>query len=223
MGFKEEYILLETPGKHKIRIVCKVASIENRLISKVENKKMFEKSMGKEEIFIELIGNILLSELVNQDICPHVTINYFSEVAENKAIYGYDPKDKSKLCLLSYNEYINGETLYSWSKKKRSAKLWFNTIFQVMAGLHAIHSYFNITHTDLHADNIMCTKVKPGGYWLYRIDGIEYQVPNLGYIWHLIDYGRLWSPGLLEVKWYHKDRGEFDSKNRMYNDLAHVF
>lgn len=44
-------------------------------------------------------------------------------------------------------------------------------------------------HADLHFENVLVKKIKPGGYWRYIIGEEQYNVANMGYQAYIIDYG----------------------------------
>ena len=58
-----------------------------------------------------------------------------------------------------------------------------------MAGLHAIQKYGQIMNNDIKARNILYYEVDPGGYWVYKIEGIKFYVPNYGKLYVLNDFG----------------------------------
>ena len=65
----------------------------------------------------------------------------------------------------------------------------YSTLFQVMAGLHAIQMCGQILNNDIKAANILMYDVKPGGYWHYRIGNNDFYVPNYGKLFVLNDFG----------------------------------
>jgi hypothetical protein len=85
-------------------------------------------------------------------------------------------------------DYATGGTIWNWGSSDRSADEWFSMIFQVFAGIYAIQKYFNMSHHDLHPDNILCYEVQEGGYWKYIIDSKIYYVPNKGHLFILWDF-----------------------------------
>jgi hypothetical protein len=68
-------------------------------------------------------------------------------------------------------------------------------------------------HTDLHIGNILVQKIKPGGYWIYKLDNVDYYLPNLGYVFIISDFGFSWIPNKLYISWYYKDRLKYITKN----------
>jgi RIO-like serine/threonine protein kinase len=150
----------------------KVSSYQMRFV----DKQYSQRALGQ-DTFIEQAAGKLINELVLQKICPHYPLQYAS-VINNEC----KPYFKSqKRCLLQYHEYIKGVSLENWAKRHSpSVKKWYNAFFQIMAALYALQTHFNMLHTDLHANNIMIKPIQPGGYWIYKIDGQRYYVPNLG-------------------------------------------
>lgn len=161
----------------------------------------------KKEPFIELAASTLANQLVFQKICPNFVVNYHWEIVTdcNKK----RSLSRQKHCMLQYNEYVDGGTFHAWSKKKRTSDVWYNAFFQIMAGLHALRRYFNLSHTDLHSNNILVKRIPAGGYWEYDIEGVRYYVPNLGYMFMISDFGRALIPKKVVVPWYHNNKKYF--------------
>jgi len=176
----------------------------------------FKKSNIKKAYFNELVSTLLINQLIVQKVCPNFTLNYFYQTTDTC----YKRKSKSR-CLLQYNELIPDGTFDKWTEKRHSIKMWYNAFFQIFAGLHAMHKYFDMVHTDLHAENIMVKKVKPGGYWKYKINDLDYYVPNMGYVFLIFDFGYSWIPGKMKVDWYHSDFSTARSKI-ITNDMNHL-
>ena len=67
----------------------------------------------------------------------------------------------------------------------------FNSfIFQILAGVFAIHKISKICHLDLHGGNILISNIEKNGYWLYNINGEDFYIQNSGYILKVWDFGR---------------------------------
>jgi len=144
---------------------------------------------------IEIISNTLTNQLVFQKICPHYILNYNWDYENNK--------------IRLYNEYATYGDFYSWSKQEHSDELWYNALFQIIIGLLAIKRYFNMIHTDFHLGNILVNKVTPGGYWVYKINGHNFYLPNLGFVFLLSDFGFAWIPNKLYVPWHYTNTLRF--------------
>jgi len=60
---------------------------------------------------------------------------------------------------------------------------WSSMLFQVIVILFTYQKVYNLTHNDLHTNNIMYNKTD-------KIKGNYYKVPTFGRIYKIIDYGR---------------------------------
>lgn len=146
---------------------------------------------------IELISYKLINQLITQKICPNFSFNYFSTITENKF--------KNIGRIIFYNEYINFGNLKDFLNQiKTTNEILFNILFQIMIGIIAIQKYFNMIHTDLHSMNILVQIVKPGGYWIYKLNNNKYYLPNLGFVLLLHDFGFSHIPKKLYINWHHK-------------------
>lgn len=142
-------------------------------------------------IFSEIVFQTLTNQLVFQNICPNFSLNWYWEM-NNKGTN-------------IYNEYANLSDFHTWAMQFHSEEEWFNALFQILYAIIAIRRYFDILHTDLHTGNILVNKVNPGGYWVYRIDGQNYYVPNLGYVFLIHDFGFGWIPKKTNpVSWHYE-------------------
>lgn len=99
--------------------------------------------------------------------------------------------------MLVVNEYADGDLAHYVKKKLNvwTPALVENCVFQTVVGLLALEKYYNMTHNDLHYGNILVHEVQRGGFWHYKINGIDYYVPNLGYVFILWDLGMADIPG----------------------------
>jgi len=61
--------------------------------------------------------------------------------------------------------------------------------FQLMAGVESYQTRYQISNADIKGANILYYKITPGGYFKYNIDGVEYNVPNYGYLFAISDFG----------------------------------
>ena len=48
--------------------------------------------------------------------------------------------------------------------------------------------YTNRIHSDTHSGNFLFFNIKKGGYFHYRIYGVDYYLENLGFLWVIWDY-----------------------------------
>jgi len=66
---------------------------------------------------------------------------------------------------------------------------WRACLFQIIMSLVVYRKLFDLTHNDLHTNNIMYTKTDKT-YLCYRYKGSFYKVPTFGRIYKIIDFGR---------------------------------
>ena len=64
-----------------------------------------------------------------------------------------------------------------------------SAIIQILMMLITYQRVFNLTHNDLHTNNIMYIKKKKK-YLYYKVDNKHYKVPTYGKIYKIIDFGR---------------------------------
>ena len=66
---------------------------------------------------------------------------------------------------------------------------WKSCLFQIIISLLTYQKMFNLTHNDLHSNNIMY-KETDKKYLYYRWNNKTYKVPTYGRIFKIIDFGR---------------------------------
>lgn len=67
---------------------------------------------------------------------------------------------------------------------------WTAWIFQVTAALAQMQSAYNMTHNDLHTNNVVYTETKDEYLFYKKASGDIFKVPTYGKIFHIIDFGR---------------------------------
>ena len=91
------------------------------------------------------------------------------------------------------NELASGD-LYTFLTKKYlyqlTEELWRNLYEQLFMSLAILHS-FGISHNDAHGGNFLYHKIKKGGCFHYKINGKDYYIKNLGFLWTTWDYGKI--------------------------------
>jgi hypothetical protein len=196
--------------------IKKGVAVKQTVLTKYQKRflrDIFQPKALKQEPFIELAAVTLINQLVFNNVCPNFILNYYYEI-DKKCKRG------DVACTIQYNEFIEkGMTFEKWAESRHNTAKWFNAFFQIFAGLYAIERYFDMTHSDLHAKNILVKKVKPGGYWKYTIESYTYYVPNLGYQFLINDFGFSWIANKLEIPWYHKRHLALTSTERKVYDI----
>lgn len=86
-------------------------------------------------------------------------------------------------------EKCNGTLDSLMMKDELEAAEWESAIIQILMILSTFQEKFNLTHNDLHSNNIMYTNTDIE-YLYYKLKGIYYKVPTFGRIYKIIDFGR---------------------------------
>lgn len=160
-----------------------------------------DQMLSGESAWIEIAAYMFCTFLVLTKTCPNLPFmyKYFwcpKCAFTNKQIRG----PKVKPCLLVVNELADADLTHYLDKEISiwSHDLIENCVFQIAAGLYALEKFYRMTHNDLHDGNILVHVVQPGGFWHYQIDGKNYYVPNLGYVFLLWDLGMCHIPGKMK-------------------------
>jgi hypothetical protein len=201
-------------------VAVKKMYLENRQARFLKNP--FSNPALKYENFIELAAMRMTNELVLQKISPHFILHYkstFKKREEGACTDKYIYSSKY------YNEMISGSQTFSdWVKSKHDIEVWYNAYFQITTAIYCLQTYFNLTHLDLHSDNILVKHVKPGGVWKYKIGGKNYYVPNYGFIFFINDFGHAWIPDSLQSWIIRKKYAKTKSKKITRNfDILRLF
>jgi len=140
-------------------------------------------------------------------------------------------KINKKYTLILY-ELANGDLNSFLEKKQRDYNIWKNCYEQIFMSIFLYHSMIGYPHFDTHSGNFLYRKIKPGGCFCYNINGINYYIENLGYVWMIWDYGNseatfktlydeTWAQDYMQLNVYmrHRDlkieNSEFYIKNRI--------
>lgn len=179
----------------------------------------FSKRALKHSTFIELAAMKLINEIVLAKICPNFLLNY-----------SWKSKSRTGICddiypnvIYFFNEYLaNSQTFTQWVKDPSiTQEHLYNAYFQIIYAIYTLQLRLNMTHLDLHADNIIVQKITSGGYWEYTIGQDTYYIPNLGYIFYINDFGHAWIPNVLR-SWFIRER--YKPKNiKRHFDLMTVY
>lgn len=173
----------------------------------------------KYEPYIELAANQMVNQLVLQGISPNFMLHYYHNIEERWGICSYDYPFK----MYHYNELIDNAITYTdWVSEEHPNHVWYNAFFQITTALFALQKYFNMTHLDLHSDNILVKKIKKGGYWSYNINGNVYKVPNLGFQLFIVDFGHARIPNYFVSQHKKKKKTDksFDIKELFKSTLS---
>ena len=153
-------------------------------------KIQFSTKEGKKELKILQIMNeyrvknnyIHFPVMYDYTICPVMT-----NVEDLPDFFKAKTRSKSYITIL--NELLSGD-LYNYILKiaNNNYELLLNAIEQIYMCLASLHS-FGLRHNDSHSGNFLFKEIEPGGYFHYIINGTDYYIPNIGYLWVIWDFG----------------------------------
>lgn len=198
--------LLGIGGQGKVYKYCKKTSVSDCIATKkfyiTKNASKYLKNPYtlkalKYDNYIELASSELINQLILQSICPNFILNYSWDHKERQGICD----DRYPYVVYHYNELITGKVISfgDFVEEKHDLNIFYNAYFQISVAIFALEKHFNMKHLDLNnPDNILVKKVKKGGYWKYVINDIEYNIPNLGYIFLINDLGMAYIPGIFK-------------------------
>jgi len=159
-----------------------------------------------------------LNNLVLKDICPHFPLFYttfkcdnfldfkkkhplkldtdtqnFLEIKNKKSnsitIYPkFIRKNKKNKMLIFLNELATGNLNTFIKDFSKDSVLLENALAQVYFAIMFFHNKTGMYHNDAHWNNFLYYKIKPGGYFHYKIFNEDYYIENLGYLWIISDF-----------------------------------
>lgn len=131
----------------------------------------------------------VIAPLLEKGVCPNLPLLIDSYICE-KCTLTLEGKSKNIPCITTIVELADG-TLKTFLKSSKTIpdREIFSALFQIMASLHCIQLHGQIMNFDIKCENVLYYKVKPGGYWHYKIRNKDYYVPNYGKMFFLNDFG----------------------------------
>jgi hypothetical protein len=73
---------------------------------------------------------------------------------------------------------------------KEWEEIWTAWLFQILAALSVLQTFFGFTHNDLHTNNIVWTHTDQKYFFYQNRDGTVWRIPTYGKVFRLIDFGR---------------------------------
>jgi hypothetical protein len=189
--YGEVYMLkMDVKNKVELKVAIKLIPLSYRDRIQMYDTKLLP--------WPELKALKLINDVVKKRICHNLPL-YFTHYLCNYCMYARSTVigDKTKNCMLILNELADYD-LRNWVAEMSTldldevemTKLWYNIFFQIFIGIYVLQKYCDLVHRDLHWGNVLITKVKKGGYWKYILNGVDYYLPNMGYIAKLWDFGQ---------------------------------
>jgi len=169
------------------------------IINSISNKKQdSEDSIISPESCIILSEKI--SELVVEDKWPHFPLIYCKLICNdfkeaNKDLNSYELElfpyiiEKSKKNISLIKEIHDGNIINFIKENSENKALIENTLIQIFISLMFFNKTFNLFYFNMNLDeNLIYRKIKPGGYFHYKILDKDYYIENLGYLWMIDDF-----------------------------------
>jgi hypothetical protein len=180
----------------------------------IKSKEFAVKIVGSTKSIIREIK--ILEELTEHVIindCPHYPItygilqcnksldtdsSYYSEESNNSL---QEHRLNNLLFPAKFNKYkntyaiINELAIGDFKKfieiNYNNDILMLNAYSQILISLMFFHLHTNAHHNDSHYGNFLFHKIKPGGYFHYKINDIDYYLENIGYLWVIWDFDNI--------------------------------
>jgi hypothetical protein len=205
--------------------------------------KVYPHMNSKTKMELELLNK--LTNVVRMELCPHFPIFYGHVICEkilnNKNKFNKDSFKKSNLkdktisqkinkfpdlviinlkkrFITTFNELANGDLWKFFELYGNNSSYIINALIQQLLSIMFFNYYTNRIHNDTHAGNFLYHKIKAGGYFHYKLFGIDYYLENLGFLWVIWDFD-LSSKTEEAIKQYNKIR----TNNTDYNRIMEMY
>jgi len=160
----------------------------------------------------ELMMHYFVNHLITRGICPNfvLMVDWFlcsrcdNLYVKKKVVGGKweQVKVPDKPCVIYALERVDGDCLKllrevvpteKWSNTKKNS-IYKVLTFQVLYALAVLQKYYGVDHSDAGMRNVFWKRIldydsSPPTYWTYVYNGVEYYIPNHGYMFFLADYG----------------------------------
>lgn len=176
-------------------------AIKEGRISAAELKKAMVKNYPMEYLY-----NKLINDLLDDKICPNFSYTYAIFFCDKCTLNEFDKKPITTQCSETIVELFD----FTLDKlKDLKDEVVLSILFQILFAVASIQIQYGMFHNDIKKENILVKVIPSGGYWLYKLNGKKYYVPNHGYIVALNDFGVsiAYKPGIA-VKDYGRRQAE---------------
>ena len=159
-------------------------------MSRIKNEDLKEPYSKTSNVWYEFwMLKDIIKPLIEKNICPNLPL-YIDTFLHNKGCdFIKDGKKKQHPCVITIIELASGDLKKYLEQINFTEEQLHSVLFQLFAGLHSIQMTGQIFMNDIKAANILYYDIEPGGYWHYRINNIDFYVPNYGQMFILNDFG----------------------------------
>jgi len=119
----------------------------------------------------------------DEDNGSNISSSFGSEIEVNSVLYDFPTQIICLECLDGTLDSLLNE------ENEMDSDEWRACLFQIIIMLAIYQKVFNLTHNDLHTNNIMFQHTEKQ-YLYYRYNQKYYKVPTFGKIFKIIDFGR---------------------------------
>lgn len=154
--------------------------------------KIVDSSKSNNLLEYNVLKYLTLLNLQKQ-LCPHFPMCYGALKCDDYT-RGLIDKNinlgqlKKKKLIFIFSELANNN-LNNLLRNNSNHKIILNAIAQILISIMFFNKYTKSFHRDGHSGNFLYHEIKPGGYFHYRINGVDYYLENLGYLWVIWDFG----------------------------------
>jgi hypothetical protein len=177
-----------TPSRFGINYIC--SFIDDDMF-KFSGKIQINSGMANKELVIlqKLYEIRMETANLHFPIIYGYVFCHISKINNKEDLPGFLKTLKKAGYLIIFNELLNGDLKsYLYDIALNNYTLWLNAIEQIYMCLASLHSV-GFMHFDSHYGNFLYKKINAGGYFHYEINGKDYYIPNLGYMWVIWDFG----------------------------------
>jgi hypothetical protein len=169
-----------------------------------------------------LLKIMKLLKIQNIPVIPYIykIITCNNLIIDNRypAVLAKANKTNKKYSMILYEFAANDLQNFLIKNSNLDEKIWKNMYEQIFMSIFVYHSVFNELHADTHIKNFLYRKITPGGCFCYNINGINYYIENLGYVWMIWDYGNSQPLNKLSNPSWIEDYIVFNLGTRIYNE-----
>ena len=161
------------------------------LTKNTNNETMYAVKLTPQSIkhFNELQIAKKLSNVALSDKNPHFLLVYkyiFCNDISNINVPTIIKKQTYYICV---NELADGN-LKNLLDFNKDPQLLLNAYQQILISILSFHFFTNnYYHHDCHYKNFLFHRIKPGGYFHYKIYNKDIYIENMGYVWMIWDFG----------------------------------
>jgi hypothetical protein len=226
-GFPKQFVFLKSRYLTLLNPICVIEKLSTamkdptNIVTRIGNKskygKIFKiKSCGtfyvvkqlnntklNKIIWAEIEMSKMVTSLVKNKVCPNYLIYYGSSV--NKVLNTTN---------LIYEFAFYGDMIDWLQDSFKDLPTMYNCILQILISIWCMFKKLNLTHYDLHLNNILVQRIDSTGYLKYNnilSSSSPIYIKNNSYMFLLCDFGIGRIPNKIELTEYKKFYSQYDN------------